>query len=178
MHRKRPARGGETLLPCDASPRIMTCPRLFQPHENLSDEVNRNLVQSEIEGGVRLQDLEPGSVLRMHTENTCYEIVVLHGVSAYLSGHPLYCPEPVLVTIAGSTWGGSMLKVQFIGRGMHLEFRHPGYPTPILTSIIREIRECPRTAVDRPRSQVWAERFAGNEGESSQGEDPRARLSP
>jgi hypothetical protein len=25
---------------------------------------------------------------------------------------------PVLVTIAGSTWGGSMLKVRFIGRGM------------------------------------------------------------
>jgi len=47
------------------------------------------------------------------------------------------------VTIAGSTWGGSMLKVRFIfiGRGMHLEFRHPGYPTPIVTSIIQEIRE-------------------------------------
>jgi hypothetical protein len=35
-----------------------------------------------------------------------------------------------------------MLKVHFIGRGMQLEFRHPGYPTPIVTSIIREIREC------------------------------------
>lgn len=34
-----------------------------------------------------------------------------------------------------------MLKVRFIGRGMHLEFRHPGYPTPIVTSIIQEIRE-------------------------------------
>ena len=45
------------------------------------------------------------------------------------------------MTIAGSTWGGSMLKVRFIGRGMHLEFRHPGYPTPIVTSIIQEIRE-------------------------------------
>ena len=78
MHRKRPARGGEpySRVVC---PRIMTCPRLFRPHENLSDEVNRNLVQSEIEGGVKLQDLEPGSMLRMHTENTCYEIVVLHG---------------------------------------------------------------------------------------------------
>jgi len=27
-------------------------PRLFRPHPNLSDDVNRNLVQSEIEGGV------------------------------------------------------------------------------------------------------------------------------
>jgi hypothetical protein len=41
----------------------MTRSRLFRRHENLSEEVNRNLVQSEIEGDVRLQDLEPGSVL-------------------------------------------------------------------------------------------------------------------
>ena len=79
-------------------------------------------------------------MLRVHTQNTCYEIVVLHGGSAYLSGHPLYCPQPVLVTIAGSTWGGSMLKVRFIGRGMHLEFRHPGYPTPIVTYYPRNQR--------------------------------------
>ena len=44
-------------------------------------------------------------MLRVHTQNTCYEIVVLHDGLAYLSGHPLYCPQPVLVTIAGSTLG-------------------------------------------------------------------------
>jgi hypothetical protein len=41
----------------------MTRSRLFRRHENLSEEVNCNLVQSEIEDDVRLQDLEPGSVL-------------------------------------------------------------------------------------------------------------------
>jgi hypothetical protein len=46
------------------------------------------------------------------------------------------------VAIAGSTWGGSMLKLQYVGRGMHLEFRHPHYPTPIITSPIQEIRDC------------------------------------
>jgi NAD-dependent oxidoreductase involved in siderophore biosynthesis len=45
------------------------------------------------------------------------------------------------VAIAGSTWGGSMLKQRFVGRGMHLEFCHPEYPTPIVTSPIQEIRE-------------------------------------
>lgn len=155
MHRKRKAHRAN-LLTCDAITEhreIMTCSRLFRPHENLSTEVNRKLVQSEIDGGVRLQDLEPGSMLRVHTQNTCYEIVVLHGGLAYLSGHPLYCPQPVLVTIAGSTWGGSMLKMRFIGRGMHLEFCHPGYPTPIVTSIILEIRDCRRTAADRRDSR-------------------------
>ena len=42
-----------------------------------------------------------------------------------------------------------MLKQRFIGRGMHLEFCHPGYRTPIVTSRIQEIRECPQ-AVNAP----------------------------
>jgi len=45
------------------------------------------------------------------------------------------------VAIAGSTWGGTMLKQRYIGRGMHLEFCHPDYRTPIVTSRIQEIRE-------------------------------------
>jgi hypothetical protein len=55
-----------------------------------------------------------------------------------------FCPRPVLIIIHGSTWGGSMLKRRFIGRGMHLEFRHPDYSTPILTSPIQEIQELPQ----------------------------------
>jgi hypothetical protein len=47
----------------------------------------------------------------------------------------------VPVAIAGSTWGGTMLKVRFLGRGMRLEFHHPAYRTPIITSPIREIKE-------------------------------------
>jgi hypothetical protein len=43
----------------------MTSPCLFRPHPNLSDEVNSNIVQSEIEGGVRLEDLHPGSTLQV-----------------------------------------------------------------------------------------------------------------
>jgi len=34
-----------------------------------------------------------------------------------------------------------MLKRRFIGRGMKLEFRHPDYSTPIVTSPIQEIQE-------------------------------------
>jgi hypothetical protein len=48
----------------------------------------------------------------------------------------------VLVRIAGSTWGGSMIKLAFIGHGMQLEFQHPEYRTPIVTSRIKEIRQC------------------------------------
>ena len=40
-----------------------------------------------------------------------------------------------------------MLKLQFVGRGMHLEFRHPEYATPIITSAIQEIRDYFQPAV-------------------------------
>jgi len=117
---------------------------LFSPHPNLGDDVNHNLVQSEIEGGVFLKDLPTASVLQIETQHRCYTAVLVDEGSALISGHPKYCPQPVLVAIAGSTWGGSMLKRRYVGRGMHLEFRHPEYRTPIVTSPIREIRECAR----------------------------------
>jgi hypothetical protein len=114
---------------------------MFMPHPNLSDEVNGNIIRSEIEGGVSLGDLPPSTVLEIQTQHHRYTAVFLGESQALISGHPEYCPEPVLVAIAGSTWGGSMLKLRYIGRGMHLEFCHPEYRTPIVTSRIQEVRE-------------------------------------
>jgi hypothetical protein len=34
-----------------------------------------------------------------------------------------------------------MLKLRYVGRGMHLEFLHPEYSTPIITSPIQAIRD-------------------------------------
>ena len=120
---------------------LWACHRMFSPHPNLADEVNRGIIQSEIEGGVFLDDLPPSTVLQIQTMHHCYTAVLLGGSEALLSGHPEFCPKPVQVAISGSTWGGSMLKLQFVGRGMHLEFRHPEYPMPIVTSPIQEIRD-------------------------------------
>ena len=115
--------------------------RMFVPHQNLSDQINRNIIRSEIEGGVYLKDLPDESELEVRTRNRGYTLKVLRDGQALISGHPEFCPEPVLVAIAGSTWGGSMLKLRYIGRGMHLEFCHPEYRTPIITSRIQEVRE-------------------------------------
>ena len=113
--------------------------KLFVPHPNLGDEVNANIVRSEIEGGVYLDDLSEGAVLEVETQNHEYTIVVRGRDTELISGHPEYCPDPVAVRIAGSTWGGSMLKTRFVGRGMRLEFQHPNYRT-ITTSPIVDIR--------------------------------------
>jgi hypothetical protein len=114
-------------------------PRLSEPNAHLSDEINHNLVQSEIEGGVHLHRVAPGTVLEVETQNRVYRIVSQSSSEALISGHPVFCPEPARARIHGSTWGGSMLKEHFIGRGMHLEFRVAEMP-PVTTSRILEIR--------------------------------------
>src|SRR6266568_335498 len=102
------------------------------PNAHLSDAINHCILQSEIEGGVHLRNVLPGTVLEVKTQNRAYTLHYQGDNQALISGHPVFCPEPVLVSIHGSTWGGSMLKSGFIGRGMRLEFGHPTY-LPITT---------------------------------------------
>ena len=116
---------------------------MFQPHPNLSDAVNRRVIQSEIEGGVHLRDVPPGTVLEVQTKNRWYTLVLQGRGDALISGHPRFCPDPVPAKIHGSTWGGAMLKESFIGRGMHLEFQCPAF-LRITTSRILEVRAVAR----------------------------------
>lgn len=122
-------------------------PTPFMPHPHFSDEVNRNIAQSEIEGGVCLDDIPGGLLLEVQTLSRSYTVLIGGAGEELIWGHPRYCPEPVPVRIAGSTWGGSMLKVRFIGRGMHLEFWHPAFRT-IVTSRIVDVRALTQQAGD------------------------------
>ena len=103
--------------------------------------MNRNIARSEVEGGVHLEDLAQGCRLEVQTQHRRYTVINCGDGWVLISGHPEYCPAPLLVKILGSNWGGSMLKMRFIGRSMHLEFKHPEYRAPIITSRIVEIRE-------------------------------------
>jgi len=114
-------------------------PALFVENPHLGDSVNRNIVRSEIEGGVHLRDLSPGAVLAIETTNRVYKMVFLGDGAALISGHPEFCPEPTEVQIHGSTWGGSMIMHRYLGRGMHLEFEHLVFQV-IVTSRIVDIR--------------------------------------
>jgi len=106
------------------------------PHPNFSDAVNRNVVQSEIEGGFNLYDVPPGAVFEVQTKNHIYTIVHKALGQVLISGHPEFCPSPVEVRIHGSTWGGSMIKNHYLGRGMHLEFAHPVHQVVITSQIL------------------------------------------
>jgi len=115
----------------------------FRPHPNFDDAINRVICQSEIDGGVGLDELPVGAVLDVQTSNTLYRIENRGDGEVLISGHPEICPAPVLVSFHGSTWGTPMLKVRFIGRDMRMEFFHPQKGI-VRTSRVRDIRE--RTA--------------------------------
>src|SRR5712692_3342690 len=134
-------------------------PHLFVPHPHLSDQINHNICQSEIEGGLFLQHLPPGAVLEVETQNRHYLLENQGEGKALIAGHPEFCPRPVLVDVHGSTWGGSMLKMGFVGRGMRLEFRHPAHGI-IHTSLIQEIREIDAAARSRT-TRSWQAATAG-----------------
>jgi hypothetical protein len=127
-------------LPDGKTSTDLRAPSLFCPSSNLHDTVNDRIIQSEIEGGVHLSNVRPGTVLEVRTQNRKYTLQYEGDGQALISGHPVYCPEPILVSIHGSTWGGTMLKERFIGRGMHLEFGHPVFE-PITTSRIEDVKE-------------------------------------
>ena len=114
----------------------------FEPHKNLSDDINRNMAESELQGGFHLKDVKEGEFLEVETQSRLYTIEK-KADGTYIQGHPKYCPEPTKVHISGSTWGGSILKTDFVGRGMHLEFVLPEGKT-VTTSKISEVKKFSR----------------------------------
>jgi hypothetical protein len=109
---------------------------------NLTPEIEHNIAQSEIEGGVWLKDVPVGKSLEVQTKNTLYTISHQAEKEWWIQGHDRFCPVPTKCIISGSTWGGSMLKVGFIGRGMNMEFYVEGFPS-LTTSQIQDVREVP-----------------------------------
>src|SRR5258708_1502008 len=112
---------------------------MHKDHPNLSPEINRNIRESELSGGVWVKELKVGERVEMQTRNTLY-LIEKREDGLYISGHLGYCRVPTKAYIHGSTWGGSMLKVGFVGVGMHLEFATDEHPDAITTSTIADVK--------------------------------------
>jgi hypothetical protein len=96
--------------------------------------------QSAREEGVSLDDLAVGAIIEVVTGHHTYRMENRGRGEVLISGHPVYCPEPVQVELYGSIGESHEIKMWFIGPGMRLEFRHPVFGV-VQTSRVREIHQ-------------------------------------
>jgi hypothetical protein len=89
--------------------------------------------------GVTLRTLEACDTIHARTRNSDYEISLLDPESgrALIQGGR-YFAEPVEATVSGSTFGGCMLKVGWLGVGLRMEIYANGQRW--VTSPIRSLR--------------------------------------
>lgn len=99
--------------------------------------VNAILEQTGSSRPARKEDLGCGDYVVVTTENSIYSIQVL-GDATYLVRGGWFDRQkmsPVTLTVAGCTWGGSVIKRDILAAcGLHLEFGNR-----VLTSKIRDV---------------------------------------
>lgn len=111
-------------------------------HPNLDPKIVDNINRSEKDGGIFIKDLNIHTKLKVHTRNSIYDIEILEPDKnkVMIIGNNSCFLDPTEVYINGSTWGGSMLKLGYIGKGMHLEIVYDR--KRITTSMIKAIVIC------------------------------------
>ena len=86
--------------------------------------------------GITLRDLEPLTELLVRTCNSLYRIVISHNTDVFVQGGQFF-PEMTVARLEGATFGGSFLKMGWIGVGLHMEIWARGQR--IVTSPVRAI---------------------------------------
>jgi len=89
--------------------------------------------------GVAVDELPIGAAIEVATGHTTYRIENRGEGKVLISGHPTYCPEPVLVDLHGAVGGTALLKMWSIEPGLKMEFDHPIFGV-IRTSRVRSVR--------------------------------------
>lgn len=84
--------------------------------------------------GVELSKLTLGTTLYVQTQQTLYMIVVMPNNLYMVSDEGKRFVSPKEIYINGSTWGGSMLRMNWVGIGMCVEMEHPDPSKQILTT--------------------------------------------
>ena len=88
--------------------------------------------------GIGLIEVDAFTTLVVRTDNSVYRITILrpHAREVLVHGGKFF-PERTRACLSGSTFGGSCLKMGWVGLGLHLEF-HAGDQW-IITSHVRAI---------------------------------------
>jgi hypothetical protein len=86
--------------------------------------------------GLSFRDVDPLTTLIVHTRNSCYRIITSGDGSVIVQGGSFF-PDATPARIEGSGFGGSLLKVAWIGIGLRMEIFANGQR--IITSPVRDV---------------------------------------
>jgi len=123
--------------------------RRVSSQEGLKMTLTTQIRKTEEVEGIYLRDVSFGEALLVRTMNSRYSIVYLGYGMARLRGNARICEDSRLANILGSTWGGNMLWVGFIGIGMCLQFQFPGDSRIATTTPIRSVVRLRKVESDR-----------------------------
>ena len=101
--------------------------------------------------GINVREAEPLVPILVATQNSLYRIIPLRwGNADVLVQGGQFFPEPTEARLAGSTFGGSFLKMHWISVGMHMEIDTGTGSGPVITTRVADVRiERDRTANPR-----------------------------
>lgn len=105
----------------------------FKPHPNLDDKLNQAIEDSELQGGLDLETLPVAMKVEVWLEDGGRLVLEKKEDGYYISGDATSCPTSTKVVWIGSVWGHSTsIKLNFVGRGMNLQFRLPWQKNKII----------------------------------------------
>jgi hypothetical protein len=103
--------------------------------------------------GLQIDTLQELDTLSVRTLNNLYEIIVLHPRTAeVLVRGGKFFPEYTTAVLAGSSLGGSFLKLHGIYVGFRMELHRDR--DPIVTSPVQSIRMVEEESDSHPRSEL------------------------
>jgi hypothetical protein len=101
------------------------------------DRANSTGLQG-FDGGIELDELAVGAAVELKTSHHLYSLENMGHGNVLISGHPKYCPQPLMVQVHGSIDETGNLRWQYLGKGMRLAFLPPDHGI-IITSRIDSI---------------------------------------
>ena len=109
--------------------------------EDFGALVPRNLeaTQTGIDAGIFLSKTPLGAVIEAATANSVYRIVHVAPNTVEISGHPIYCPLPMRVSLTGTRWLDTTLQDCYIAPSMRLQLVDRSGRS-VLTSRIKSVQ--------------------------------------
>ena len=94
--------------------------------------------------GVGLTDVDTFTTLVVKTDNSVYQITIVQPYKreVFVQGGAFF-PERTRAYLSGSSFGGSCLKLGWVGVGLHMEFLAADRDQWVLTSHVRSITVAP-----------------------------------